>query len=59
MNEPGLGDEERRADRRYKVNFHVHATHGELKEVDGEVSDLSTAGCFVTSGEQVREGGAW
>src|SRR5919206_3332599 len=55
MNGPGLRGEDRRADRRYKVNFHVHVARGEMKEVEGEVTDFCAGGCFVTSDEQVRE----
>ncbi len=56
MNPLGLGGDERRADRRYKVNLRVNLAHGESKEVEGEVSDLSAGGCFVESGTEVREG---
>ncbi|HEV2762979.1 MAG TPA: PilZ domain-containing protein [Pyrinomonadaceae bacterium] len=55
MGELGLGGEDRRADRRYKVNIHVHLARGEMKEVEGEVTDLSAGGCFVESREEVRE----
>jgi len=56
MNPLGLGGDERRADRRYKVNFRVNLVRGESKEVEGEVSDLSAGGCFVESTVEVREG---
>lgn len=56
MNPFGVGSDERRADRRYRVNFRVHVAHEESPEVEGEVNDLSAGGCFVTSGEEVREG---
>jgi hypothetical protein len=55
MNGPGLRGEDRRADRRYKVSFHVHVARGEMKEVEGEVTDLSAGGCFITTAEQVRD----
>lgn len=55
MNEPGSGGE-RRAARRYKVRYRVRWARAEGAEVDGEVSDLSVGGCFVISGERVREG---
>jgi hypothetical protein len=52
------GDAERRAERRYKVNFRVSLLREETPEVEGEVlvSDLSAGGCFVESSEEVREG---
>jgi len=57
MNPPGLNtDAERRADRRYRVSFRVQLMREESPEVDGEVSDLSAGGCFIMSGEEVREG---
>ncbi|HEX8148225.1 MAG TPA: PilZ domain-containing protein [Pyrinomonadaceae bacterium] len=57
MHPLGLNDEdERRSDRRYKVSFRVSLFRGESPEVEGEVSDLSAGGCFVESGEEVREG---
>lgn len=49
-------DDERRADRRYRVNFRVHLAREESPEVEGEVTDLSAGGCFVTTGETVNEG---
>ncbi|HEX8290676.1 MAG TPA: PilZ domain-containing protein [Pyrinomonadaceae bacterium] len=49
-------EDERRSDRRYKVSFRVTLFRGESPEVEGEVSDLSAGGCFVESGEEVREG---
>jgi hypothetical protein len=55
MHTPGSGDE-RRADRRYKVSFRVHLMREETPEVEGEVTDLSAGGCFVTSDERVVEG---
>ncbi|MDQ3918140.1 MAG: PilZ domain-containing protein [Acidobacteriota bacterium] len=55
MNELGSRGEDRRADRRYKVNLHVHLARGDVKEVEGEVTDLSAGGCFVESDMQVRE----
>lgn len=51
-----IGDDERRADRRYKVSFRVNVSREESTEVEGEVSDLSAGGCFVESDEEVREG---
>lgn len=51
-----LSGDERRTDRRYKVNFRVHMTREESPEVEGEVTDLSAGGCFVTSDEEVHEG---
>jgi hypothetical protein len=57
MNPLGLSDDaERRADQRYKVNFRANLMRGESPEVEGEVTDLSAGGCFVESGEEVREG---
>jgi hypothetical protein len=57
MNRPGfMGGEERRADHRYKVSFRVNLTRGDSPEIEGEISDLSPGGCFVESGEEVREG---
>ena len=56
MHQPGLVGDERRADRRYKVNFRVHMAREESPEVESEVTDLSAGGCFVTSDEEVREG---
>lgn len=57
MNPFGLsGDPERRADRRYKVNFRVHLMREESPAFDGEVTDLSAGGCFVESDGEVREG---
>jgi hypothetical protein len=50
------GGDERRADRRYKVNFRVHMMREEAPEVEGEVSDLSAGGCFVMSDEEVSDG---
>ncbi len=56
MNPLELNDEvERRRDRRYKVSFRVHLMRQESTEVEGEVTDLSAGGCFVESGEEVRE----
>ncbi|MFL6334236.1 MAG: PilZ domain-containing protein [Pyrinomonadaceae bacterium] len=49
------GDNERRADRRYTVSFRVSLFREESREVEGEVTDLSAGGCFVTSDEEVRE----
>jgi hypothetical protein len=57
MNTSGLaGGGERRADRRYKVNFRVNLMREEAPEVEGEVTDLSVGGCFVESELEVREG---
>jgi hypothetical protein len=56
MHPVGLSGDERRTDRRYKVNFRVHMMREESPEVEGEVTDLSAGGCFVTSDEEVREG---
>lgn len=50
------GDSDRRADRRYKVNFRLHWGRGESDEFEGEVSELGRGGCFVESGEAVAEG---
>lgn len=56
VNPLGLNDEgDRRRDRRYKVSFRVHLMRQESTEVEGEVTDLSTGGCFVESGAEVRE----
>jgi hypothetical protein len=52
---PNYGGE-RRANRRYRVNFRVRLMREESPEVEGEVTDLSAWGCFVESGEEVREG---
>ena len=49
-------DKERRTDRRYRVSFRVSLMREESPEVEGEVTDLSAGGCFVESGEVVREG---
>ena len=51
-----VNDSERRSDRRFKVNFRVHWGREESDEFEGELSDLSAGGCFVESGEEVREG---
>lgn len=57
MNPPGLfGEEERRAERRYNVSFRVNLAREDSPEIEGEVSDLSAAGCFVESDLDVREG---
>ena len=57
MNPLGLGgDAERRIERRYKVNFRVSLMREDSPEIEAEVSDLSAGGCFVESGEEVREG---
>ena len=56
MYQTELVGDERRADRRYRVNFRVHMAREESPEVEGEVTDLSVGGCFVTSDEEVREG---
>jgi hypothetical protein len=57
MNPSGLsGNVERRAERRYKVTFRVSLLREETPEFEGEISDLSAGGCFVESGEEVREG---
>ena len=47
---------ERRAERRHRVNFRVNLTREESKELAAEVTNLSAGGCFVESGEEVREG---
>ncbi len=49
-------DEERRADRRYKVGLRVSLTREYSAEVEAEVTDLSPGGCFVESDVDVREG---
>jgi hypothetical protein len=54
MNPLGLVGDERRSDRRYKVRFRVSLMREESEEV--EVTDLSVGGCFVESGEEMREG---
>jgi len=46
---------QRRAHPRYKVNFRVTLFRGESREVEGEITDLGTGGCFVETEEQVRE----
>ncbi len=46
MNGLGLRGEDRRADRRYKVSFHVHVARSEMREVEVGVTDLSAGGCF-------------
>lgn len=46
------GDSDRRADRRYKVNFRLHWGRGESDEFEGEVSELGRGGCFVESGRR-------
>ena len=56
MYQTGLVGDERRADRRYKVNFHVHIAREESPEVESEVTDLSVGGCFVESDLEVCEG---
>jgi len=57
MHPPGLNDQaERRTDRRFKANFRVHWGREEGIQAEGEVSDLSVGGCFVISGEKVKEG---
>ena len=57
MNPLGLGgDAERRADRRYKVSFRVSLMCQDSPEIEANVTDLSAGGCFVESGEEVREG---
>jgi hypothetical protein len=56
MNQQGYVVDERRTDRRYKVNFRVHVKREASPEVEGELTDLSAGGCFVTSGAQVNEG---
>jgi hypothetical protein len=56
MHPSGLNvDEERRADRRYKVSFRVSLMREDSPEVEGEVTELSAGGCFVESDESVRE----
>jgi len=50
-----IGIEDRRAERRYRVSFRVHLAREETQEVEGEVTDLSVGGCFVTSGVEVYE----
>jgi hypothetical protein len=55
MNKPELGGDERRADRRHKVNFRVNMTRGESPEVEGHVTNLSAGGCFVESDVKVSE----
>jgi hypothetical protein len=48
MNPSGsAGGGERRADRRYKVNFRVNIMREESPEVEGEVTDLSVGGTDV------------
>ncbi len=49
-------EEERRSDRRYKVSFRVSLMREESSDVEGEVTDLSSGGCFVESEGNVREG---
>lgn len=44
-----------RAYPRYKVNFRVTLMREESREAEGEVTDLGAGGCFVESGEMVRE----
>jgi hypothetical protein len=56
MNLEASAVEERRTDRRYKVSFHVLVQREPSAEVEGEVTDLSAGGCFVTSDVQVNEG---
>ncbi len=56
MNPMGGVDNERRADRRYKVNFRVSLMRQDSSEVEGQVIDLSEGGCFVESESEVREG---
>lgn len=56
MNPQGTGVDERRVDRRYKVSFRVLVRREPSPEVEGEVTDLSAGGCFVTSDVQVNEG---
>lgn len=48
-------NDERRADRRYKVNFRVSLMYEDSPEVEGEVTSLSAGGCFVESDAAVRE----
>jgi hypothetical protein len=50
------GDAERRAGHRYKVTCRVDLLRQGLLRVKAKVSDLSAGGCFVESGEAVREG---
>ena len=52
VNESG----ERRSSRRYKVSFRVRWGREESDEFAAEVTDLGEGGCFVESGEEVREG---
>ncbi|MBV9927237.1 MAG: PilZ domain-containing protein [Acidobacteria bacterium] len=56
MNTQGTVTDERRVDRRYKVSFRVHVKREESPEIQGEVTDLSAGGCFVTSEERVNDG---
>jgi hypothetical protein len=56
MNSFGSGGDERRADRRYKVKFGVHVAREDAPEAEGEVTELSAGGCFITTGEEVSEG---
>jgi hypothetical protein len=55
MNPLEVGIEERRAERRFKVSFRVHLAREESQEMEGEVTDLSAGGCFVTSAVEVLE----
>jgi hypothetical protein len=55
MNKSGLDGDEKRADRRYKVNLRVTLTRGESPEVEGDVTNLSAGGCFVESDIKVSE----
>lgn len=56
MGTRGTVTDERRADRRYRVSFRVHVRREESPEIEGEVTDLSAGGCFVTSDERVNDG---
>jgi hypothetical protein len=55
MDKPGLGGDERRADRRHKVKLRVNLSRGESPEVEGYVTNLSAGGCFVESDVRVSE----
>jgi hypothetical protein len=56
MNQQGLVVDERRSDHRYKVRFRVHVKREASPAVEGELTDLSAGGCFVTSNEYLNEG---
>jgi hypothetical protein len=56
MNPQGTDVDERRVDRRYKVSFRVLVRREPSPEVQGEVTDLSAGGCFITSDVLVSEG---